>query len=680
MDSKLLISIIDFLPDATFVINNEKKVIAWNRAMEEMTGVRREDILGKGDYAYAVPFYGESRPILIDIVMNESRDTEVLYDFVKSQGNAALYAETYVPSLNNGTGAYLCGTAALLLDDKGNCQGAIESIRDITERKNIEIKLRDSEEKLRTIFDQTFEFMGLLTIDGILLAANKIAMELVGTTVNDVLGKPFWETPWWSHSETAQYKLKKAVQSASSGEPVRFETTHIDRNGKVCYVDFSLRPVLDGKGNIIYLNAEGHDITEIKEVGEALKQSEEKFRLLFEKSVDPVLLLDNGVYVDCNDAALKLMHCSDKNQLIGLCPSDFSPETQPDGSLSSEKAREFIETALREGTVRFEWMRRTFDGEEFWIEASLTAIPIQGKQVLYAVLRDIRDRKESEKALEGERKRFLTLTEEAPFGIVLFDEKGQYNYINTKFKEMFGYDLHDIPDGKTWFRKAYPNSEYRHNAIKTWLHDIKKVKDDPSLTETGHWTFTVTCKDNTQKFISLITVQLPTREYLMTCEDITERKTTEEALKNREAELEIKSTNLEEVNIALKILIKERENDKIDLEEKILSNVKELILPYIEKLKTSRLDPNHMTYVNIIDTNLNDIVSPFLQKMALKFAHLTPTEIQIANLIKSGNTTKEIGISLNMSSGAINFHRNNIRKKLGLNKSKVNLRSYLVSL
>jgi PAS domain S-box-containing protein len=548
MDSKLLISIIDFLPDATFVINNEKKVIAWNKAMEEMTGVKREDILGKGDYVYAVPFYSESRPILIDLVMDESKDREVRYDYVKKQGNT-LYVETYVPSLNNGKGAYLWGTAAPLLDNNGNCQGAIESIRDITERKIADIKLRDSEEKLRTIFDQTFQFMGLLTVDGTMIAANKAALELIGATEADVLGKAFWETPWWSHSSEAQDELKKAVQRAALGEFIRFETTHMDRNSKLHYIDFSIRPLVDGEGNIIYLNPEGRDITDIIEIEEALRQSEEKFRLLFEKSVDPILLLDGGVYVDCNEAALRLIHCPDKDQLIGFPPSDFSPETQPDGSLSSEKAKEYIETALREGAACFEWNGFTFDREEIWVEVSLTAVPIQGRQVMYTVLRDIRKRKQAE-----------------------------------------------------------------------------------------------------------------------------------EALKNREAELEIKSTTLEEVNTALKILLKERENDKAELQEKILSNVKELILPYIEKLKKSRLDSSHMTYVNIIDTNLNEIVSPFLQKMALKFAHLTPTEIQIANLIKSGSTTKGIGMTLNMSSGAVNFHRNNIRKKLGLNKSKMNLRSYLVSL
>ena len=151
-------------------------------------------------------------------------------------------------------------------------------------------------------------------------------------------------------------------------------------------------------------------------------------------------------------------------------------------------------------------------------------------------------------------------------------------------------------------------------------------------------------------------------------------------MKKRKEELDIKSSNLEELNAALKVLLRERENDKTELESRILNNVKELVVPYIEKLKRSHLGAEHMTYVDIIETNLNDIVSPFLQRMGLKFSRLTPTEIEIANLIKHGKQTKDICNLLCMSKGAINFHRNNIRKKLGLNKKKINLRSFLLSI
>jgi DNA-binding CsgD family transcriptional regulator len=161
--------------------------------------------------------------------------------------------------------------------------------------------------------------------------------------------------------------------------------------------------------------------------------------------------------------------------------------------------------------------------------------------------------------------------------------------------------------------------------------------------------------------------------------DISHRKRAEDELKKRERELEAKSRNLEEVNIALKVLLKQREEDKTDLEEKVLTNIKKLVEPYLEKLRRTRVDINQTAYINIIETHLNDILSPFQRNLSAKYPNLTPREIQITNLIKEGKTTKEIAEILNSSQGAIDFHRNNIRNKLGLKNKNTNLRSHLLS-
>jgi DNA-binding CsgD family transcriptional regulator len=161
---------------------------------------------------------------------------------------------------------------------------------------------------------------------------------------------------------------------------------------------------------------------------------------------------------------------------------------------------------------------------------------------------------------------------------------------------------------------------------------------------------------------------------------IDKRKQAEEALQTRKEQLKAKAQSLEEVNTAVKVLLKQREEDKTELEEKVLSNVKQLVLPYVEKLKKTRMGAEQMAYVSIIESNLSDIVSPFLRKLSSKYLSLTPKEIQIADLIKLGQTTKEIADLLNVSPGAIDFHRENIRGKLGLKNKKINLRSHLLSL
>ena len=141
------------------------------------------------------------------------------------------------------------------------------------------------------------------------------------------------------------------------------------------------------------------------------------------------------------------------------------------------------------------------------------------------------ERERTEEALYTEKHRFQTLSENAPFGMVMIDKEGTFTYINPKFKEIFGYDLTDVPNGKTWFRKAYPDPTRRHQAISAWMKDQESFNPG----EKRPRTFTVTCRDGTEKIINFITVQLEMAEYLMTCEDSTERKRGEETLRRSEA-------------------------------------------------------------------------------------------------------------------------------------------------
>jgi len=163
-------------------------------------------------------------------------------------------------------------------------------------------------------------------------------------------------------------------------------------------------------------------------------------------------------------------------------------------------------------------------------------------------------------------------------------------------------------------------------------------------------------------------------------QDNAEKKVAEEALKRREMELEATTKSLEELNSALKVLLKHREDDKNEVGVKVIANVKELILPYVGKLKATPLNETQAILVDIIDMHLNEITSPFLMKLTSTYLGFTPKEIQVASLIRDAKKTKEIAAIMNVSKSAIDLHRNHIRNKLGLNNKKVNLRSYLSSL
>ena len=131
--------------------------------------------------------------------------------------------------------------------------------------------------------------------------------------------------------------------------------------------------------------------------------SELALRLVFERSPDAILLLDDGVFIDCNQAAVDMLCAAGKDELLSLSPSDLSPTIQPDGSSSSIKAQQMIATALERGSHRFEWLARRRNGSEFPVEVLLTAIPFQDRQILYVVWRDISRRKEVERELAKSR-------------------------------------------------------------------------------------------------------------------------------------------------------------------------------------------------------------------------------------------------------------------------------------
>ncbi|RJR18152.1 MAG: response regulator [Nitrospiraceae bacterium] len=153
-----------------------------------------------------------------------------------------------------------------------------------------------------------------------------------------------------------------------------------------------------------------------------------------------------------------------------------------------------------------------------------------------------------------------------------------------------------------------------------------------------------------------------------------------ERLRQAEKELQLHAKELEESNTALKVLLKQRELDQKEFQNNMLSNIKHLIMPYVYNLKKSSALADELVYLNIIEANLNDIISPFSAKLSHQYLDFTPREIMIADLIKDGKQDKDIMVILNVSLDTVKAHRKNIRKKLAINNTKINLRTKLLSI
>ncbi len=263
--------IIDFLPDATFAIDSEGKVIAWNRAIEEMTGAAKNEVIGKKGFAHAVPFYGNARPILIDLIFKDQKDIEKEYDFVLRTGDQ-LTAEVFVPLLYEGKGAYLWGIAAPLYDSKGNMVGAIESIRDITAAKRAEEVVRESEERWRSLVSVLPDYVSLLDLEDRLLFLNHYAE---GFTEKDVIGCSVYQ---YLSTQSKEIFKKEIAECQNTGKIRTFEHTAMGDHGSMREYEDYVVPNLE-KNKVTGTLVISRDITERKNAEEALiKKSEELAR------------------------------------------------------------------------------------------------------------------------------------------------------------------------------------------------------------------------------------------------------------------------------------------------------------------------------------------------------------------------------------------------------------------
>lgn len=264
-----LADIINFLPDPTFAIDKEGRVTAWNRAMEELTGVQANDMLEKGDYEYAIPFYEVRRPVLIDLVLRPDAQIEKTYAMLQREGDA-IVGEFYIPSFR-AKGAYFWSKASSLYDSHGCLVGAIESIREMTDRKIAESRLKESEEKYRNLVERANEGITIIQ-EGLVRYANPALAKIWGESVEVIIGRPF--TDFIHPDELSVVAERYRRRMAGEDIPSVYDTKLMDKEGREVYVQLN-SGIIAFQGlpaNLVIV----HDITERKMAEEALRKSEQE--------------------------------------------------------------------------------------------------------------------------------------------------------------------------------------------------------------------------------------------------------------------------------------------------------------------------------------------------------------------------------------------------------------------
>jgi PAS domain S-box-containing protein len=291
-----------------------------------------------------------------------------------------------------------------LLAELGEIRSRITKLEELEVRvKGSERDLLDSERRYTFITENIGDVISQLDAD-LFFTYVSPSVRRLGYEPEEVVGKHLY-----AFLTRQSIELIDNIRTSSDiptrrgvrGDESMIEVEFVAKDGTILPEEVLFSPFFDEDGTLILYHGVTRNITKRKQTEEALRESEEKFRHLFEKSVDAIVLIEGETYVDCNEAALAVIGASSKEQLIGLRPQDISPERQPDGRLSGERVRELNETTLKEGVNRFEWRRRALDGREFWIEVTQTVIPIGENRVLYTVWKDITERKSAGEVLNA---------------------------------------------------------------------------------------------------------------------------------------------------------------------------------------------------------------------------------------------------------------------------------------
>lgn len=356
---------------------------------------------------------------------------------------------------------------------------------------------------------------------------------------------------------------------------------------------------------------------------------------------------------------------------------------------------------------------RAFDDEDVNILsrfAELALIALE-KAALYAdVRRELTERQRAEAILRESENRYRSLLESCPDPVVVYTMDGQAVYVNPAFEQTFGWNREELL-GKPIAFVPKANWPETRQAIRTMLAGEKiHLFDTQRLTKDGRvldiqLSSTLYMdqegrpagnivilrdvsalkqaqqqikgyQDHLEELVAERTAALgETNRQLQ--RQVEERRRAETTLRRREKELEAQSLHLAEVNTALKVLIQQRENDKKELAENVLSNVRQLVQPYVDRLKKSHLGTDQQTLVSILEANLDHIISPFTRRLSARYVSFTPMEVRVANLVKEGKTNKEIAELLLLSKNTVLFHRHNVRRKLAIGNQKINLRTHL---
>ncbi|HQI81680.1 MAG TPA: PAS domain S-box protein [Deltaproteobacteria bacterium] len=414
-----------------------------------------------------------------------------------------------------------------------------------------------------------------------------------------------------------------------------------------------------------------------------LLENDRRYRFLANRITDIIWVLDLKTF--------RLEYVSPSSELVTGYTPEEAVGTRLDRFVTQEGMAQIQEVFLQEyekekqkvsdsRTIDFQMYHK--DGHMIWLEASARFYRNEREKAIgiVGVARDCTLRKEAEIRLRQSEEKYRHIIETIREAYCEFDLAGNLLSCNDTTADITGYSRSELPGMN--YRQFLDEPDAR--AIFDVFHRVYLTRQPAKGIEC-----TIRTRRGGRRQLDLSVLLLTDAAgrpagFCGFGRDITESKEVQERLdallKERTAELMQANTTLERTNIALQVLLEKKDETRFKLEDAMRRNVGELVMPALNKLKNSGLSPEQRTYVEVITRNLNDIVQPLLKGVSRDLVDMTPSEIQVVNLIKQGKKTKEIAEFMNIAPSTVDFHRDNIRAKLKIKNRRVNLQTYLRSL
>lgn len=500
--------IIEQAPDGIFISGGDTFIIDANNSGCSMLGYAKEEL---------------QKMKFTELITPESiKNNPIKFDELRS-GNTVLNERKLVRK--DGSEISVEISAKLLSD------GRYQSfIHDITERKKTEENILKSGEQYRDLVNNITDLICTHDLNGRVLSVNSAAEKLIGYKFNPQENLNIKDILTTDTKDKFNHYLTEIKKKGHAQGLMKVQTS----TGEIRIWEYNNSLKTTGVKNPI-VRGYARDITERKKAEDALRESEDTFRRLFNESADPILLLDDTGFTDCNQSALSILGYSSRQEVFNKKPWEISPEKQPDGRLSTEKAEAMIAKALQQGYNRFEWIHTKSDGTEFPVEVMLTSIILRGKQSFYALLRDITEREKAKQEILD----YKHALDKSSI-VVITDQKGIIRQVNENFCKISKYSAEELIDqdhrivNSGYHPKSYIKNLWATIANgKTWRGEFRNRAKDRTI----YWVNStiVPFLDDKGKPYQYVAIQT----------DITERKKAEEELKqsNDRFEMIAQTTN-----------------------------------------------------------------------------------------------------------------------------------------